>query len=112
MVRLFALFTCTLILVAACGAPRDSILDSSYRAPTRNVVVFRQTPERPYRVIAKLYERVDPRLEGDPLGEIILRARRLGADGLILQPSLKGQKFGLAKPYDPYCIVAEAITFR
>jgi hypothetical protein len=67
--------------------PRDVIVDKTPRPPTKDILVLRGEPNRPYRNIARLHAYHDSKTEGAPVETLIKKAKALGAHGIILAPS-------------------------
>jgi hypothetical protein len=79
------------------GRIQIALYDPTPRQPKPDFEVFAdaQSVKRPYRIIALLAHKANPEDEGLMMNAIAYRARKLGADGMIVLPRPgRGWKFG------------------
>ena len=78
-------------VVVGCAGPerrvKTALYDTTPRTPVTKLDVFqvREKPTRPFHVIALLTADGPAHDEGDCMQGMLIRARKLGADGLIIE---------------------------
>jgi hypothetical protein len=81
-----------LVLLAGCASTDSVILDSSHRAPTTNVDVYKvgEKPKRAFKEIARLSFLGPREDEFKALRHFVSEAKKLGAGGILLEPTEDG----------------------
>lgn len=81
-----------LLLLVFVGCASDSAYDGVKRQPKAQIDVFsgNNSPSKPYKEIASFTERGNPEDESKFHSDFAKRARKLGADGLILKSGQPG----------------------
>ncbi|PYJ80666.1 MAG: hypothetical protein DME22_23710 [Verrucomicrobia bacterium] len=76
------------LFLFGCAAPREVLYDTTKREPTTTVEVFREgnKPAKQYKELGEIAYEDFGGEEPKVLREMIARAKRLGADGIIMQP--------------------------
>lgn len=72
----------------ACATPQDVMFDSTKRDPTASVDVFREgnKPTKSYKEIGEVSYEDFGGEEAHAMRELILKAKRIGANGIIMLP--------------------------
>ncbi len=90
MTRTSATVTLAAVVFVGCAGPegrvKTAIYDTANRAATTRLDVFQvgEKPARPYHIIALLTADGPAREEGECTQGMLIRARKMGADGLII----------------------------
>ena len=84
------LFLLSIIVLVGCAS--DMAYDGVKREPKAQIDVFSEgnKPTKPYKEIASFTERGNPEDESKFNGDFARRAKKIGADGLILKPGEAG----------------------
>jgi hypothetical protein len=84
------LFLLAIILSAGCAS--DTAYDGLKRDPKAQIDVFsgESKPTKPYKEIASFTERGNPEDESKFNADFAKRAKKMGADGVILRPGQPG----------------------
>ena len=92
MKRLAFLLPSILVLLTGCASTDSVILDSSHRAPTTNVDVYKvgEKPKRAFKEIARLSFMGPREDEFKALRHFVSEGKKLGANGILLEPTEDG----------------------